>query len=156
MSLKTQADSFLSQKRIAVVGVSRSGGTGSGILTSLRKRGYTTIPVNPQATEIDGEPCFHTLQDIPGGVDAAVVVTRPEAAEGVIDDCIAAGVSHVWMHENGFAGAGASSVSQTAAEKGRAAGLNVIAGGCPLMFGEGADFGHRCMRWLLERAGKLP
>jgi len=156
MSLKSEAASFLSQKRIAVVGVSRSGGTGSGILTALRKRGYTTIPVNPQATEIDGEPCYHTLQEIPGGVDAAVVVTRPEAVDAVVDDCIAAGVGHVWMHENAFFGAGASSVSDAAATKGRAAGLNVIAGGCPLMFGEGADFGHRCMRWLLERTGKLP
>ena len=28
-----------------------------------------------------------------------------------------------------------------------------IAGGCPMMF---LDFGHKCMRWILDRMGKLP
>jgi hypothetical protein len=32
----------------------------------------------------------------------------------------------------------------------------VIDVGCPMMFMEPVDLGHRCIRWVLERAGKLP
>ena len=60
------------------------------------------------------------------------------------------------MHYNPLFGSGSSSVSTEAADYLREHGVNVIPGGCPLMFGEKADLGHRCMRWLLGAAGKLP
>jgi len=156
MNIKEQAAAFLAQKRIAVVGVSREQGTGNGIFTSLRQRGYEVFPVNPNATEVMGEPCYPTVQAIPGGVDAAVIVTRPEVTEAVVRDCAEAGVSHVWMHYNALFGAGNSSVSDAAVAYCREHNIDVIAGGCPLMFGEGADVGHKCMRWILGVTGGLP
>jgi hypothetical protein len=32
----------------------------------------------------------------------------------------------------------------------------VIAGGCPMMYGDRIDFGHTCMRWILRLTGGLP
>lgn len=156
MNIKDQAKAFLAQKRIAVVGVSREQGTGNGIFTSLRRRGYEVFPVNPNATEVMGETCYPSLKAIPGGVDAAVIVTRPEVTEEVVHDCAEAAVSHVWMHYNALFGAGNSSVSKAAVAYCRAHDIDVIAGGCPLMFGEGADMGHKCMRWIIGVTGGLP
>lgn len=156
MSLETQVEDFLAQKRIAVVGVSRTTGTGNGIFNALKKRGYQVFPVNPNTTEVEGEPCYPEVAAIPGGVDAAVIATSPEITEQVVRDCAASGVSHVWMHYNAFFGAGNSSVSDEAVAFCREQGINVIPGGCPLMYGDGADFGHRCMRWILARTGGLP
>ena len=156
MDIKDQAEAFLAQKQIAVVGVSRKQGTGNGIFTSLRRRGYEVYPVNPNATEVMGETCYPSLKAIPGGVDAAVIVTRPEVTEEVVQDCAEAGVSHVWMHYNALFGASNSSVSDAAVAYCREHDIEVIAGGCPLMFGEGADMGHRCMRWILGVTGGLP
>ena len=156
MTIQTQAEAFLSQKRIAVVGVSRKQGTGNAIFKALRKRGYKVVPVNPKASEVDGETCYPDLKSIPGGVDAAVIVTSPGVSETVMHDCVEAGVSHVWMHHNALFGAKSSSVSDAATAYGREHGIEVIPGGCPLMFGEGADLGHRCMRWFLGRTHKLP
>ncbi|HZM84502.1 MAG TPA: hypothetical protein VFC19_52955 [Candidatus Limnocylindrales bacterium] len=51
-------------------------------------------------------------------------------------------------------GFGAGSVSEAATDYGRAHGITVIDGGCPLMFGAGSDPGHTIMRRML--AGKLP
>ena len=51
-------------------------------------------------------------------------------------------------------GGGASSVSAAATEYGRQHGITVIDGGCPLMFGPTADFGHKVMRVVL--AGRVP
>jgi len=156
MSIEAQAAEFLAQKRIAVVGVSRKQGTGNGIFKALRKRGYTVVPVNPKAKEVEGATCYPDLKSISDSVDAAVIVTSPEVAEKVMHDCVEAGVSHVWMHHNALFGAKSSSVSDAATEYGREHGVDVIAGGCPLMFGEGADPGHRFMCWLLRVTRKLP
>lgn len=156
MNINKQAEEFLSKKRIAVVGVSRKQGTGNGIFTSLRGRGYEVFPVNPNASEVMGETCYPNLQAIPGGVDAAVIVTQPEVTEEVVHECAEAGVSRVWMHYNALFGKGNSSVSDAAVAYCREHDIDVIAGGCPLMFGEEADMGHKCMRWILGVTGGLP
>jgi hypothetical protein len=48
-----------------------------------------------------------------------------------------------------------SSVSAAAVAYCRQHEISVIAGACPMMFGEGADFGHTCMRWILKLTGRL-
>jgi hypothetical protein len=50
----------------------------------------------------------------------------------------------------------ASSVSPAAVEYCRQRGISVIAGACPMMYGDGADLGHRCMRLILRLTGGLP
>ena len=138
---------FLAQKRIAVAGVSRNAGAHSGnaVYDRLVSRGYETFAVNPNADEINGKPCFRSLAAIPGGVDAVVIATAPDAAAEVIADCERLGIKRVWMHRS----FGGGSVSEEAAAAGRKAGMTVIAGGCPLMFDPTADVGHKCMRWVL-------
>ena len=156
MSLKGQTDSFLAQKRIAVVGVSRTAATGNAIFKKLRDTGYEVFPINPNATELEGVTAYPTVKDVPGGVEAVLIVTSPEVTEKVMQDCVEAGVSHVWMHYNKLFGGGNSSVSEEAVKLGRENGINVIPGACPMMYVEGADFGHKCMRWILGATGGLP
>ncbi len=96
----------------------------------LRERGYEVFAVNPHADEVEGDPCYHDLRSIPGGVEAVVIGTRPEIAEETIRECAEIGIKHVWMHR----GPGAGSVSKAAADLGRTQGIDVIDGGCPCMF----------------------
>jgi len=149
----TLAKDFLAQKRIAVVGVSREGGTGNAIYRKLREEGYTVIALNPNADRIEGDPCYHTVRDLPGPVDGAFLATKPEASEQVMRDCVEAGVPRVWMHYNPMTGPTMSSVSDAAVAYGREHGVTVIAGGCPMMF---MEFFHKVMRWVLGATGKLP
>lgn len=108
--------------------------------------------VNPHADTLEGDPAYPNLAAIPGGVNAVVIATRPEQAPATMREAIDLGVTQVWLHR----GFGAGSVSQEAAELGRAAGITVISGGCPLMFGKASDGGHRLMcRWL-TMTGKVP
>ena len=148
------AEEFLRCSRIAVTGVSREpkGEASNGIYRRLRDRGYAVFAVNPHATEVEGDPAYPDLASIPGGVEAVVVATRPEQAMGTVQDAIAAGVQQVWMHRS----FGAGSVDAEAVRVGREAGLTVIDGGCPLMFGRASDGGHRLMcRWF-TMTGKVP
>jgi uncharacterized protein len=108
--------------------------------------------VNPNAETVEGARSFHSVQSIPGGVDGVVVVTPPEAAAGVVVDCVSAGVRRVWLHR----GIGPGSVSEMAIAHCREHGVSVIPGACPNMFGATADLGHRCMRAMLSLGGRIP
>jgi predicted CoA-binding protein len=108
------------------------------------------FPVNPNANEVEGVRSYHDLRSIPGGVDAVVIATAPEKADGTMRECAELGIKHVWMHRS----YGQGSVSTTATAFGRAHGITVIDGGCPLMFDPTADIGHKVMRVVLR--GRIP
>ena len=147
--VKEAASAFLANKRVAVTGVSRTPKThgSNSVYRRLRERGYEVFAVNPNADQVEGDRAYPDLKSIPGGVDAVVIGTRPETADQTMRECAELGIKHVWMHW----GSGASSVSPTATAYGRAHGITVIDGGCPLMFGPTADFGHKVMRVALTR-----
>ncbi len=147
-------DDFLAQPRIAVAGVSRTpaGHGGNVVYQRLKERGYQVFAVNPNTDSIEGDPCYRDLRSIPGGVDAVVIATAPEAAESIARECKELGIGRVWMHRS----FGAGSVSKEAHEYCRANGIASIAGGCPLMYGRPSDGGHRMMRWWLGLLGRLP
>ena len=155
-TLRDRVDDFLAQKRIAVAGVSRKDGhhpAANLIYRKLRSTGHEVFPVNPNMHTFEGDTCYSDLRSIPGGVDGVVIVTRPEATEQIVNTCSDAGVSRVWMHQSLAKG---SSVSPNAVEFCHEHNIDVIAGGCPMMFVPGADIGHTCMRWMLKLTGGLP
>lgn len=151
---KDAATAFLACRRIAVTGVSRSPANhGANIVyRRLRDSGYEVFAVNPNADVVEGEPCFADLRSIPGGVEAVVIGTRPEAAEQTVRECAQMGITQVWMHR----AFGGGSVSDAAAEYGRSHGITVIDGGCPLMFEPISDPGHRVIRRVAMLTGKMP
>ena len=153
-SIKDAAADFLTHKRIAVTGVSRTPGNhGSNVVYQrLRDRGYQVFAVNPNADEVEGDRCYHDLTSIPDGIDAVVIGTRPEIAEATMRECVALGVRNVWMHR----AFGSGSVSAPATVYGRQHGVTVIDGGCPLMFPPAADAGHRAMRFVCTLTGNVP
>ncbi|HYO19652.1 MAG TPA: CoA-binding protein [Dermatophilaceae bacterium] len=153
-TIKEAATAFLATKRVAVTGVSRTpaGHGGNVVYQRLKKRGYTVFAVNPNAETVEGDAAYPDLSSIPGGVEAVVIGTRPEAAEATMRECAELGIGQVWMHRSG----GAGSVSPSATEYGRQQGITVIDGGCPLMFDPTADFGHKCMKFFLSMSGTVP
>jgi predicted CoA-binding protein len=148
-SINEAASDFLARKRIAVTGVSRTpdGHGSNAVYQRLRARGYEVYPVNPNASQVEGDLCYPDLRSIPGGVEAVVIGTRPETAESTVRECVELGVTRVWMHR----GPGTGSVSDAATRYGRDNGVTVIDGGCPLMFGPTSDVGHKIIRVLWSR-----
>jgi len=155
-TLEDKVHDFLAQRRLAVAGVShndRRQSPANLIYQRLKKTGHDVFPVSPNTQTFDDDRCYPDLQSIPGGVDGVVIVTRPETTERIVHDCSDAGVRRVWMHQSFGKG---SSVSPEAVEYCRQHEIAVIAGGCPMMYGAGVDFGHTCMRWILKLTGGLP
>ena len=151
-TMQDATEEFLAHKRVAVTGVSRrpkEHGSNT-VFKRLRDRGYEVFAVNPNADEVEGARCYHDLKSIPGGVDAVIIATAPDKAETTMRECDELGIKHVWMHRS----YGAGSVSTAATAYGRAHGITVIDGGCPLMFEPTADFGHKVMRVIYR--GHVP
>jgi predicted CoA-binding protein len=155
-TLDMKVQDFLAQKRIAVAGVSRDKShhpVGNLIYHRLKTTGHEVFAVNPHMQTFEGDRCYPDLQSIPGGVDGVVIITRPTTTQRIVRDCNEAGVRRVWMHRSMGKG---TSVSSEAVEYCHQHDISVIAGACPMMYGEGADVGHTCMRWILKLTGGLP
>ena len=152
-TLEEAAQDFLAQRRIAVAGVSRKGDTAANIIyKKLRDTGYDVFPLNPLATEVEGDPCYPDLAAIPGGVEGLVIATPPQVAAQLVRDCAELSVRRVWMHRS----FGQGSVDDEAVRLAQELGLTIIPGSCPMMFCEPVDIFHKCMRWFFRASGSQP
>lgn len=144
---------FLSASRMAVAGVSRSSSQpANAILRRLRDGGHKVVAINPHADQFEGAMCYPDLAAVPGVVDALMVVVSPAAAEGLVRQAAARGITRIWFHRS----FGDGSVSESALKACAELGIRPIVGGCPLMYCPPVDVAHRCMRWLLQRRGRVP
>src|SRR5690349_5869223 len=120
---KTMKDILLSTKTIASVGLSSNPARESyGIVRYLKSQGYRVIPVNPTAEEIMWEKSYPDLESVPEKIDVVQVFRKPEDVPPVVDAAIEVGAKVVWMQEG--------IVNEEAAQKARAAGLQVVMDAC--------------------------
>jgi hypothetical protein len=149
MTSRAIVEEFVSQRVLAVVGVSRSGKKfGNAVCRELRAKGYRVYALHTQAESIDGEPCYRDFSALPESVGGVVVVVKPDEAAKVVREAAAAGIKRIWLQQ----GAG----SPEAVRFCEAQGMSVVTGECILMFTEPVGPFHGFHRWLWRVFGKLP
>jgi predicted CoA-binding protein len=117
-TLTEAVDDFLAQKRIAVVGVSRSSGeAANSVYRALREGGHEVFAVNPNAEEVEGDTCYENLKSIPEGVQAVMIATTPAVAKAVVRECAEQGISRVWMHRSFGKGSASQGAAATTASR---------------------------------------
>ena len=152
LSLETIED-FLTQKRIALIGVSRDPKSFSiMLLKEFVRRGYEVVPVNPKTPNVLGRTCFARVQDIQLPVQGAILLTPPQFAGAGIAECAKAGISRIWI----YGANGKTTVSQQVLDSCREQGIKVIAGQCPFMFLPGSGAVHRFHGFVRKIAGRYP
>jgi predicted CoA-binding protein len=151
--LPEAVEEFLKGDRLAVAGVSRDGKQpANAIFRRLTDSGFEVFPVNPKAEEVEGVRCFPDVLSLPESVHGIVVATPPSASVRVVKEAGEKGVDHVWFHRS----FGTGSVSDEAVQACHGLGIQCIVGGCPMMFCEPVDIAHKCMKWWLQRKGRVP
>jgi len=149
MTARAVIDDFMAQKRLAVVGCSRSGKKfGNVIFKELKAKGYDLVPVHPEAKEIQGVPTAPSLDQLPTPVEGVIVVVPPKQTEQVVKDAAAASIKRVWLQQG--------AASSKAIKIGEEQGLSLVHHHCILMFAEPTGFPHGLHRWFMQVFGKLP
>jgi predicted CoA-binding protein len=150
---RTAAERFLDGHRIALIGASSDPRQfGNTVYKALRDHGYDVVPVNPNTPEIGGVPCAPDMTGVDGELDGAMVMVAGATAITAVQDCIDRGVRSVWLFK-GAGGPGAASAEAVAmCER---AGVDVVAGACPLMFLEPVGWFHRAHRSIRRMRGTL-
>jgi predicted CoA-binding protein len=113
-------------RTIAVVGLSgKPWRTSYGVTQYMQSRGYRIIPVNPHESEVLGERSYPNLEAVPDRIDIVNVFRRSEYVGDVMESAIRVAAKAVWTQ--------LGVVDQDAAERGRAAGLEVVMDRCILV-----------------------
>lgn len=114
-----------STRTIAVVGLSSSPMRPSnGVSEYMKRVGYRIIPVNPNETEVLGEKCYATLEEVPEPIDMVNVFRRPEHVPAIVETAIRIGAKSLWLQEG--------VIHEKAAQRARDAGLEVVMDKCIL------------------------
>ena len=112
-----------SARVIAVVGLSSKPWRPSNEVGSyLRHKGYRIIPVNPNETEVFGEPAYASLLDVPEPVDAVDVFRRSEHTPEIAGQAVRIGAKVLWLQEG--------VIDKEAYRIATEGGLDVVMGAC--------------------------
>jgi uncharacterized protein len=109
--------------RIAMVGLSSNPFRPSHFAALyLIAEGYDVIPVNPRETTVLGRPSYPSVSAIPGGAEVVDIFRETAAVPAIVEEAIAIGAKVVWMQ--------LGVIHEGAAERARAAGLEVVMDRC--------------------------
>lgn len=151
MVTKNMIDDFVSQRSLAIVGVSRTKDKnkfGNSAFKELKAKGYELSLVHPSGEVIEGQQSYPSLRDLPHKVDGVLVIVPPLQAEKVVHDAHEAGIDRIWLQQG--------AESQASIEYCQQNGMGVVYGHCILMFAKPVAFMHKPHRWVLQLLGQLP
>jgi len=122
-------------RSIAIVGVSpQPGSPGGGVLDNLERYGYggDIHLVSRSRGEVKGRPCVASIDDLPEGVDTALLTIPRAAIEEAVSACARRSVGAVIIFAAGFAEAGGEwkAAQERIAAVARDAGMAVCGPNC--------------------------
>lgn len=145
--MNTQIESFMAQRRIAVVGASPAKPSfGYSAYCELKSRGFEVCAVNPKYAEIEGDKCVSSFHDLPPGTESALFVLSPLQAEQAVTEAAAAGIKRIWFQQGGKYDA--------AIRKAESLGLETVSKKCILMYAGQVTGIHAFHRWLNRLVGR--
>lgn len=141
-------EQFVSSKRIAVVGMSRSGKKfGNMAAKELKTKGYEIYPVHPEAVEIDGFTCSPNLQSLTGKIDGVWISIPPKKVLPVLEEVALIGLKNIWLQQ----GAWSPEVQQTIDRL----QLQVVTKKCIMMYAPPVKSVHKFHRTIKGIFGRL-
>jgi predicted CoA-binding protein len=141
-------DDFIQSKRIAVVGMSRSGKKFGNIAAKeLKSKGYEIYPVHPEASEIDGMPCHPSLKSLSGKVDSVWISVSPKNVPPVLEEAALIGLKNIWLQQGAWSGEVQEVADQLS--------LPIISKKCIMMYAQPVQSVHKFHRTVKSIFGRL-
>lgn len=149
MTTLESIQSFLSQEKVAVAGVSRKKQKfGNAIYKELSKKGFQVYPVNPHIDDFQGQKCYHAIAELPEDVSALVINTKNDTTLQLVDDAKNKGIKNIWLQQG--------SINSRELEKLDDPELNIVSGQCIFMHAPHAKGIHAFHRWINKSFGAFP
>ena len=149
MAALKSINEFISQKNIAVAGVSRKKQKfGNSIFTELTKKGYNVYPVNPHLDEYDGKKCYKEIASLPKEVSAIVINTKPATSKVLVEEAELKGIKNIWLQQG--------SADKDTIALSNQSNSNIITKECIIMYAEPVKGFHKFHRWLKKSFGNYP
>lgn len=128
-------DHILKPRAVAVVGASTRPHTiGNDLLKRLLEYGFKghIYPVNPKGGEIEGLRAYTSVNELPDGVDLAVIVVNAKFVLSTVDECAARGIKGLVVISAGFKETGGEGrqLEEALAAKVRANGMRMVGPNC--------------------------
>jgi predicted CoA-binding protein len=139
---------FISSKRIAVVGMSRSGKKfGNMASLELKSKGYEIFPVHPEAQEIDGFVCYPDLKSLSGKVDGVWISIPPKNVPPVLEEAAQIGLKNIWLQQGAWSGEVQETIDRLQ--------LPVVSKKCIMMYAPPVKSVHKFHRTIVGIFGRL-
>ena len=141
-------DDFIRSKKIAVVGISRSGKKfGNMACKELITRGYEIFPIHPEVQEIDGLTCSPDLKSLAGKVDSLWISIPPAKVPAVLEEAAEIGLKNIWLQQGAWSKEVQQSIDKLE--------LPVVTKKCILMYAPPVHSFHKFHRTIKSIFGGL-
>ena len=97
---------FFEPRSVAVIGASATAGRpGRVVIENMRANGYAgdIYPVNPRAGRLLGLKVFKAIDELPRGIDLAIVILPAQATPQAVRDCAVRKIGSIVLVAGGFA-----------------------------------------------------
>ena len=100
-------ETFFYPRSVAVAGASQKENLGNHVVKNL-KSGFDgdIYPINPGYDEIEGLPCYPSIDAVPGHVDLVIVLVPAKAIPALLESCAKKGTRRVIIESAGFSETG--------------------------------------------------
>lgn len=122
-----QIETFLKQKKIALVGASRNEKKfGSQVLKHLIENGFEVHPVHPETDSLQGIKTYHSIEMLPDDVQSICLLTNKNNTDLVLAKVMEKGIKNIWIQQ--------FSETPDTVKKASDSELNIIIGRCIFMY----------------------
>ena len=129
MDIFESLDAIFQPKSIAVIGASnRAGKIGHSVITNLIDSKYEgpIYPINPKEEQILGLKAYASVSDVPGDIDAAVLIVPAKFALQVTKECGEKGVKGLIVIASGFSEMGKTDLEHEMVKLAHGYGMKVL------------------------------
>jgi len=146
---KAAIKAFLETRKLAIAGVSRDQKKlGYAVLKKLKEIGFDLYLIHPQTDTLHGEPCCHSISDLPADIGGLLIMTPKTETLGLVEDAVKKGIPNLWIQQMSET---PESIEYAVSNK-----INLVAGQCILMFAEPVEGFHKFHRNLKKWFWMLP
>jgi uncharacterized protein len=137
-------EAFWEHERYALVGNSAEKPFPKLSYKALKEKGKTVFPVDPSASEVEGDQVYDDLASVPGPLDGVVIEVPKEETASWMEQAADAGVTRVWIHM----GRETPEALAIAGER----GIEVCSGTCAVQYID-RGFPHNIHRFFRKLSG---